>query len=244
VSLPAEDRATLSIGEVLARLRRDFGDVSISKIRFLETEGLVTPSRSASGYRKFAEGDVERLRYVLRMQRDHYLPLRVIREHLEAIDRGLEPPALVDGGPRAPRLVAAAPDQLPMQEMGSDLRLAKDELLEATGLTEEQLATLESYGLLGPRAGSWHYDGTALAIARAVAELTGFGLEPRHLRAFKVAADREVGLVEAVITPLLRQRDPDARTRAIERAGELALRSAQLHVALVRAGVAKVLGTG
>ncbi len=233
----------LGIGEVLSQLRPDFSDVTISKIRFLETEGLVTPSRTSSGYRKFTPTHVDRLRYVLRMQRDNYLPLRVIRDHLDALDRGLEPPPKSDGAPQAPRN-----GQMPSIEglvdpdRSADLRLSKDELLSATGLSEMQLASLESYGLLGPRPGTWHYDSTGLEIAHAVAELTRFGLEPRHLRSFKVAADREVGLVEAVVTPVLRQRDPDARARATDTARELALRSVQLHVALVRAGVARVLG--
>jgi DNA-binding transcriptional MerR regulator len=142
----------MSIGEVLSQLRSDFPDITISKIRFLEAEGLVEPERTSSGYRKFSREDVSRLRYVLSAQRDHYLPLRVIKEHLDAIDRGLEPPALGSNGPKVPRALVAAeglpgPDAF-LPEV-SEIRLSKKELLEAAGLTAEQLEQLEQYGLLG-----------------------------------------------------------------------------------------------
>lgn len=233
-------RAYMSIGEVLGRLRADFPDVTISKIRFLESEGLVEPQRTPSGYRKFSHEDVERLRYVLAAQRDQYLPLRVIKEHLDAIDRGLEPPQLPGGGPRVPRALVAA-DGYPGPETftrdGTDLRLSRAELLEAAGLEETQLQQLESFGLVGARQGGHHYDGDALVVAQTVGELARFGLEPRHLRAFKAAADREVGLVEQVVTPLLRQRNPEARARAEEAVREIAALSVRLHAALVKAGL-------
>src|SRR4051795_11560507 len=139
-------RAFMSIGEVLASLRSEFPDVTISKIRFLESEGLVEPERTASGYRKFSRDDVGRLRYVLASQRDHYLPLRVIREHLDALDRGLEPPALPGGGPKVPRALVAA-EGLPGPDTfmpdPSEVRLSRTELLDATGLDEDQLSQLE-----------------------------------------------------------------------------------------------------
>ncbi|MGN6332650.1 MAG: transcriptional regulator FtsR [Motilibacteraceae bacterium] len=237
----------MSIGEVLGALRPDFPDVTISKIRFLESEGLVEPQRTASGYRKFSHEDLDRLRYVLTAQRDHYLPLRVIKDHLDAIDRGLEPPELAGTGPRVPRAVRDG-EGLPSAESfvrrGGELRLSRAELLEASGLDEPQLVQVESYGLLAPRTGSGsgtggtgHYDADALAIARTVAELAAFGLEPRHLRPFKTAADREIGLVEQVIGPMLRQRGPEARARAEETARELAALSVRLHAALVKAGL-------
>ena len=237
-------RSLMSIGEVLGALRPDFPDVTISKIRFLESEGLVEPQRTASGYRKFSHEDLERLRYVLTAQRDHYLPLRVIKDHLDAIDRGLEPPELAGTGPRVPRAVRD-PEGMPSAESfsrrGGDLRLSRAELLEASGLDEPQLVQVESYGLLAPRQGTVgstpHYDADALAVARTVAELAAFGLEPRHLRPFKTAADREIGLVEQVIGPMLRQRSPEARARAEETARELAALSVRLHAALVKAGL-------
>ena len=237
-------RSHMSIGEVLGELRADFPDVTISKIRFLESEGLVEPQRTASGYRKFTHEDVERLRYVLAAQRDHYLPLRVIKEHLDAIDRGLEPPALTGGPrPRAPRVVADV-DGLPGADAfgrdGSQLRLSRKELLEEAGLTERLLAQVEAYGLIAARDS--YYDGDALLVARIVVELSAFGLEPRHLRPFKAAADREAGLVELVVNPMLRQRGPDSRARAEETARELAALSVRLHTALVKAALQPTLG--
>lgn len=234
-------RAFMSIGEVLGQLRPEFADITISKIRFLEDEGLIKPERTASGYRKFSREDLSRLRYVLGAQRDHYLPLRVIKEHLEAIDRGLEPPELGGGGPRVPRALVAA-EGLPTADSfrpdASEIRLSKGELLEAAGLQPAQLEQLEQYGLLGPRPGGSHYDGDALVVAKTVAEMARFGIEARHLRPFKAAAEREIGLVEQVVTPLVRQRNPEARARADEVARELAALSVKLHATLVRAGLA------
>ena len=230
----------MTIGEVLAALRQEFADVTISKIRFLEAEGLVEPQRTSSGYRKFAAEDVERLRYVLRAQSDRYLPLRVIKEHLDAIDRGLEPPALGGSGPRVPRALVAA-EGLPTSDSfrvdASEVRLSRAELLQAAGLTEEQLSQLEQYGLLGPRPGGSSYDGDALLVAKTVAEMARFGIEARHLRPFKAAADREIGLLEQVVTPLVRQRNPEARARAEEVVRELAALSVKLHSTLVRQGL-------
>ena len=226
---------TMSIGEVLARLRADFPDVTISKIRFLESEGLVEPERTPSGYRKFSHADVERLRYVLAAQREHYLPLRVIKEHLDAIDRGLEPPA-VPGGPTAPRAVVPVESYLSPETFtrDSELRLSREELADAAGIDSELLEQVESFGLVSRRVGSSHYDADALVIAKAVAELAEFGIGPRHLRAFKAAAEREAGLVEAVLAPLVRQRGSEARARADETARELAAISVRLHAALVK----------
>ncbi|MBK5307820.1 MAG: MerR family DNA-binding transcriptional regulator [Frankiaceae bacterium] len=230
----------MNIGEVLGQLRADFPDITISKIRFLEAEGLVEPERTSSGYRKFSREDLARLRYVLSAQRDHYLPLRVIKEHLDAIDRGLEPPALGSNGPRVPRALVAA-EGLPSPESFlpdvSEIRLSRAELLEAAGLEPEQLDQLEQYGLVQPRTGGTHFDGDALVVAKTVAEMSRFGIEARHLRPFKAAADREIGLVEQVVTPLVRQRNPEARARADEVVRELAALSIKLHSTLVRAGL-------
>lgn len=233
-------RAFLSIGEVLGQLRADFPDITISKIRFLEAEGLIEPERTSSGYRKFSREDVARLRYVLSAQRDHYLPLRVIKEHLDAIDRGLEPPATGGAGPKIPRALVSA-EGLPGPESFvpdvSEIRLSKKELLDAAGLQPAQLDQLEQYGLLGPVPGGSHYDGNALMVAKTVAEMSRFGIEARHLRPFKAAAEREIGLVEQVVMPLVRQRNPEARARADEVARELAALSVKLHSTLVRAGL-------
>ncbi len=232
---------SFSIGEVLARLRPEFPDVTISKIRFLEAEGLVEPERAPSGYRKFAHGDVERLRFVLTAQRDHYLPLRVIKDHLDALDRGLDPPRLPGGAAPsapAPRIVAGGA-QLGAEafRQGADMRLTRRDLVEAAHIKPELLDELESYGLVGPRHGRDSYDEDALEIARTAGELAGFGLEPRHLRAFRNAADREVGLIDQVLAPLARQRGLDSRARAEDRKQELAALCVRLHALLVKTGL-------
>jgi DNA-binding transcriptional MerR regulator len=243
----AHARASLSIGEVLGQLRPEFPDITISKIRFLEAEGLIHPERTPSGYRKFSSGDVARLRFVLAEQRDHYLPLRVIKEHLDAIDRGLEPP---DDGPggrvrRGPRALVSA-EGLPGPDAflpePSEVRLSRDELLAEAGLEPEQLDQLEQFGLLARRGKGGAYDGEALAIATTVAEMARFGIEPRHLRSYRTAADREIGLFQQVVTPLVRQRSPEARGRADEAVRELAALSVRLHAALVKAGLRAELG--
>ena len=233
MSVPA--RAYLSIGEVLGKLRNDFPDITISKIRFLESEGLIEPQRTPSGYRKFTNADLERLRYVLLTQRDQYLPLRVIKENLDALDRGLEP-AKVSGGVPVPRLATVDGELAPANfAENTDMRLSREELLKASGMSEVQLVELESYGLIAPRGR--HYDSDSLAIARAVTEMAGFGIEPRHLRSFKSAADREIGLIEQVITPLVRQKSSEAKARAEEVQREIAALSVRLHAALVRGGL-------
>ena len=228
-------RAYLSIGEVLTRLRTEFTDITISKIRFLESEGLIEPQRTPSGYRKFTTNDLERLRFVLLAQRDQSLPLKVIKENLDAMDRGLTPAKAV-GGVATPRL-AAADGVLTADQFASDndLRLTRAEMLSASNLTDEQLTEIESYGLVAIRGR--HYDSDGLAVAKAVAEISAFGIGARHLRAFKTAADREIGLVEQVTTPLLRQKGSESKARAEEVERELASLSIRLHASLVRAGL-------
>jgi DNA-binding transcriptional MerR regulator len=230
-------RAFLSIGEVLSKLRSDFPDITISKIRFLESEGLIEPQRTPSGYRKFTAVDLDRLRYVLLAQRDQYLPLRVIKENLDALDRGLQP-AAVSGGVAGPRpTLATVEGEISPAAFAdtSDMRLSRDELLKASAISDDQLMELESYGLITIRGR--HYDGDALSVAKAVAEMAGFGIEPRHLRSFKSAADREIGLIEQVITPLNRQKSSDSKARAQEVQKEIASLSVRLHAALIRAGL-------
>jgi DNA-binding transcriptional MerR regulator len=224
----------MSIGEVLAILHADFPDVTISKIRFLEEQGLVEPERTASGYRKFSHDDVERLRFVLSRQRDQYLPLRVIREHLDALDAGVPAPPLPGGPARSARLVEEHPaDQL----AGRDVRLTRAELIRLADVPEDVVAALESYGLIAPDRVSDRYHGDDVAIARSAARLAGFGIEPRHLRAFRTAADREAGLVEQVVEPLRRQRNAESAARAEETERELAALCSQLHAALVSAAL-------
>lgn len=232
-------RARMNIGQVLDLLRPDFPQVTIPKIRFLEDKGLIKPERTPAGYRKFSDADVERLRYVLRMQRDHYLPLKVIGEHLDAIDRGLEPPPIEPVVPTVPS-VALAADGLPSPASFArrdDLRLSRRELVKVAEITEELLDQLEQFGLLRPRPGTGHYDTDALVIARTARELADFGFEPRHLRAFKTAADREVGLVQQVVAPMERGRDAGAKGRAADAVTEIAALSVRLHATLVKAGL-------
>jgi DNA-binding transcriptional MerR regulator len=235
-ALPA--RQTMSIGEVLALLRTDFPDVTISKIRFLESEGLVQPERAPSGYRRFSHDDVARLRYVLTVQRDHYLPLRVIKEQLEQLDEGMALGAAApDGGPPGGRPgaphVVAAPGQDPRE-----VRLSRTSLLEAAGIDAALLGELESYGLVSARAGL--FDTDALVIARTAGELAAYGLEPRHLRTIRSAADREVDLVEQIVAPLLRQRNAEARGRADEAAREIGRLAARLHSTLVESRLRQI----
>jgi DNA-binding transcriptional MerR regulator len=229
----------MNIGQVLDELRPDFPGITIPKIRFLEDKGLIKPERTPSGYRKFSSHDVERLRYVLRMQRDHYLPLKVIGEHLDAIDRGLEPPPLEPVVPTVPQ-VALAADGLPSAESFArrdHVRLSRNELLKIAGISADQLDQLEQYGLVVSTRGTGHYDTDALVIAKTARELADFGFEPRHLRAFKTAADREVGLVEQVVAPHKRGRDASAQARAEETVSEIAALSVRLHATLVKAGL-------
>ena len=199
--------ATRSIGQVMAILRTDFPDISISKIRFLEAEGLITPQRAPSGYRRYTEGDVERLRYVLAVQRDHYLPLKVIKEHLEQLDRGQAP--LSVGGQSTPPSSgsggAGRTANPPAAAAKQPVRLTRQELLEASGLTESALSELERTQIVATRRGTAHYGRDALTLAIAARRLAEYGIDGRHLRAFKLSADREVGLVEQVIAPYVRR---------------------------------------
>lgn len=233
----------MSIGELIAALKGDFPEVSISKIRFLEAQGLITPERTSSGYRKFSAGDLDRLRYILSAQRDHYYPLRVIKVHLDALERGLEPPAAAGGLARAP---APAPvdggantptsADTPPTHTGQ-LKLSREELAANSDLEENQLAQLISFGLIAPCPGTDYFDADALLVCRTAAMMASFGLEPRHLRTFRTAADRQVGLIDQVVTPLARQRDEAAQRRAVRVATELGDLCAALHAALVRTGV-------
>ncbi|MFE1466098.1 MerR family transcriptional regulator [Streptomyces nigra] len=223
----ATDGRPMSIGRVLTVLREEFPDVTISKIRFLESEGLVEPRRTPSGYRKFGPQDVERLRHVLRMQRDHYLPLKVIREHLDAMERG-EAAAL----PALCRQRDGDGILEPVEEPTA-ARLGRAQLLAAAGIEERELAEWESYGLITPLPDG-AYEAEAVTVATLVAELGRFGIEPRHLRVMKAAADREAGLVEQVVAPLKRHRNPQTRAHAEARAKELAGLTVRLHAALMQ----------
>ncbi len=217
----------MSIGAVLNELRDEFPEVTISKIRFLESEGLVEPRRTPSGYRKFSAEDVERLGHILRMQRDHYLPLRVIREHLDAMERGEAVALPLVGRQRT------AEDAPAVLEGPTVARIGKAELLAAADIDEGMLKEWESYGLIAPLEDG-AYDAEAVTVASLVAELGRFGIEPRHLRVMKAAADREAGLVDQVVAPLKRHRNPQTRAHAEARTRELAALTMKLHAALVK----------
>ncbi|MDW4900753.1 MULTISPECIES: MerR family transcriptional regulator [Streptomyces] len=222
----------MSIGTVLIQLREEFPEVTISKIRFLEAEGLVEPQRTPSGYRKFTPSDVERLAQVLRMQRDHYLPLKVIREHLDALARG-ERPVLPSPGERRD-----LSDGVWDADTGAATaaRIGRAELLAAAEVDEDRLAEWESYGLIVPSP-EGGYDTDMVTVAKLVADLGRFGLEPRHLRAMRASADREAGLVEQLVAPLRRHRNPQTRAHAEATANELAELSVRLHAALVQSAL-------
>ena len=193
-------RAYFGIGEVIAQLRGEFPDVSISKIRFLEAEGLIQPARSPSGYRKFGPADVERLRFILTAQRDQYLPLRVIKDQLDS-----DQPA---AGP-----------------------LSRRELLDATGIDEATLAELEEFGLV-LRSGR-QYPPEALEAVRAIAALSRYGVQARHLRVLRASVERETALIEQVVAPIVRQRSPGARDRASQTAQDIGSLVLTVHAALI-----------
>lgn len=210
----------MSIGAVLAQLRHEFPDVTISKIRFLEAEGLISPARTESGYRQFGEVDVARLRYVLAAQRDRYLPLKVIREQLADQARPSRPLAAV---PEPPATVS------------------RQELVEHAGVDAGLVADLEQYGLVtADPAGRYHAD--AVRIAATAGALAGYGIEPRHLRAFRASADREAGLLAQILTPLRLHRDAAARARAEDVRRELVDLTVTLHTLLVKAGLREPAG--
>ena len=303
------DRSYLSIGEVLSLLTAEFPDVTISKIRFLESQGLIDPERTPSGYRKFYETDVERLKWILRQQRENFLPLKVIRGRLgdetdepgselaepeaaavpqpepEATSEPAAPeipppsrthPTAVTAAPRAPlhqvddeptpiRKVRRAPvspsvpaesrpaariaaprevDPIEEEHDASDVAMTVDELVGATGLTEARIQELTKYGLIEARTlgGTDYFDADALAVAQAAAGFLQFGIEARHLRPFKSAAEREAGLFEQIVLPLLKQRNPAARRQAAESLEQLGHLGEVLRGALVRQAVRDITG--
>jgi DNA-binding transcriptional MerR regulator len=231
-----------TIGEVLNQLKEEFEDITISKIRFLESEGLIYPDRTESGYRKFTEDDVDRLRFILTAQRDHYLPLKVIREQLERLDDGdPEAPARptaadpveggeADDGLRAAEIArvleAALSDDSPLLEQpATHVALSLREFCDATGLDAAEVRSLRDYGIIGERGddgGGGPFDSDDLLAARAARDLLHLGLEPRHLRMYRQFVDRELALFEQLVTPLLRQRNPEARRQATRQLDKLA----------------------
>ncbi|WP_371581780.1 MerR family transcriptional regulator [Streptomyces sp. NBC_01314] len=232
----AADSGLMSIGTVLNTLREEFPEVTISKIRFLESEGLIEPQRTPSGYRKFSAEDVERLGHVLRMQRDHYLPLKVIREYLEALERGEEVRLPSVGRQRDLSDGERLSELFGEPEEPTAARIGRGELVAGAGIDAEQLAEWESYGLVAPLPDG-SYDAEVLTVATLVVELGRFGIEPRHLRMMRAAADREAGLIDQVVAPLRRHRNPQTRAHAEDRTRELAGLTVKLHAALVQSAL-------
>jgi DNA-binding transcriptional MerR regulator len=233
-----------SIGEVLVNVKTEFPDITISKIRFLESEGLITPERTPSGYRKFYPDDVERLKSILRLQRDEYLPLKVIKERLLKADSGEDEdePTLeqatsgidTDGGGED---LAEAP---------TGLQMSLEEMAAATGVDRERIKELEQFGIVcthGPEGGRY-YDGDDYVTLSIVKDFLRFGIEPRHLTMYKHFADRESAFFEALVAPTLRQKNPDARRAATQTLGELTTTSRKFKQALLRNALRDNLATG
>jgi DNA-binding transcriptional MerR regulator len=225
-----------SIGEVLVTIKTEFPDITISKIRFLESEGLIQPERTPSGYRKFYEKDVERLRAILRMQRDEYLPLKVIKERLQQQEAG-------DGQPAEAAPEEAGETAEELAEPPTGLQMSIDEMSAATGVDRERIKELESFGLVcshGPESARY-YDGDDYVILSIVKDLFRYGVEPRHLTMYKHFAEREAAFFETIVMPQLRQRNPDARRAATNALNDLARASRKLKAALLRTNLRQYL---
>ncbi len=216
----------LSIGQVLQRLSPEFPDLSPSKLRFLEERQLVTPSRTESGYRKFSPADLERLRLVLTMQRDYYLPLKVIRAYLDDLDAGREP--VLPGGVQ----VTTAPSMLPGAR-----RFSREELVRESGATPMLLNDAITASLVP--AGDTFTD-EALVVMKALVELQRSGIEPRHLRGFRAAAERELGLIESALIPTARRGDASSRAKALDLAREIAGQLELVRSSLIRSALSRL----
>lgn len=231
------DRDHLSIGEVLQLLQEEFPDITVSKIRFLESRGLIEPERTPSGYRKFYDSDVERLRWILTQQKVHFLPLKVIRERLDEEDLDA-PDGEVPVTDEATPAVPPPPRRRRLESRPRTLALSATELAQRSGLAPADVRELARLGMIV--ATSWGddlvYDDEALAVASLAGRCKAFGIDARHLRMYKVAAEREAGVYEQLLVPLLKRSKSD-RSAAVERLEELAevgeeLRSAMLRLAL------------
>lgn len=232
--------AGMSIGAVLDLLRPDFPDVTISKIRFLEAEGLVTPQRSASGYRRFTAYDCARLRFVLTAQRDQYLPLKVIKAQLDAQPDGELPEFGTSYG--VPRLVPDSPQSGEVRAAvgPTRVRLRREDVLEQSGVDEALLAGMIKAGVISSGPGGF-FDEHTVVILQCARALADYGVEPRHLRAFRSAADRQSDLIAQIAGPLVRADKTGARDRGEDLAREVAALAITLHTSLVKSAVRDVL---
>jgi DNA-binding transcriptional MerR regulator len=220
----APRESLLSIGQVLARLSPEFPDLSPSKLRFLEERHLIAPARTDSGYRKFSATDLDRLRFVLTMQRDHYLPLKIIRTYLDELDAGRQP-MLPGGATQAPSILS------------TDRRYTRAELLREAGATVMLFNDAISASLLLPAE---YFGEDTLSVLRALVELQRSGIEPRHLRGFRAAAERELGLIESALIPVARRKDASSRAKAAELAREIAGQLEVVRGSLIRSALTKL----
>jgi DNA-binding transcriptional MerR regulator len=230
--------AGMSIGAVLDLLRGDFPDVTISKIRFLEAEGLVTPERTASGYRRFTAYDCARLRFILTAQRDQYLPLKVIKAQLDAQPDGELPQSGSAYG--VPRLVSVDDGDDASAVAPTQVRLRREDLLARSGIDEALLAELVKAGVIKPGTAGF-FDEHSVVIAQCAKALTDYGVEPRHLRAFRSAADRQSDLIAQIAGPVVKAGKAGARDRADDLAREVAALAITLHTSLIKSAVRDVL---
>ncbi|NQX33513.1 MerR family transcriptional regulator [Herbiconiux sp. VKM Ac-2851] len=225
---PGQQPATplLGIGQVLARLTTEFPDLTPSKLRFLEERGLVHPARTPSGYRKFSQNDLSRLKLILTMQRDCYLPLAVIKDYLADVDAGLNPP--MPG--------AALPGGASILQTGR--RLSREELTREAGATPMLVQDAFSASVITPAE---TYGEDSLIVLKALVELQRSGIEPRHLRGFRQAAERELGLIESALMPVARRRDPSSRVKAAELAVEIAGQLEVVRSSLIRSALSRIV---
>jgi DNA-binding transcriptional MerR regulator len=237
----ARREKALTIGAVTKALKQEFPDISISKIRYLEDQKLLTPKRTPGGYRLYSQTDVARLRTILRLQRDEFLPLRVIRQEL-ATGRAAEPDAPVPASTGARAAAAARRPSVSVKDGGALYSL--DDVLEETRADAALVRELEEYGVIkgANRAGTKYYDETEREIVRAVTELARYGVGGRNLRVFRTSADREAQLLQTILAPALRSRNPERRKEAIEALENLAAVATHLkHLLLIR-DLRKVVG--
>ena len=243
----SSSRSHLSIGEVLNLLKDEFPDITISKIRFLESQGLLDPERTPSGYRKFYDDDIERLRWILRQQKENFLPLKVIKGRLSTDPPPAEAPPTPEPAaepatpvsastPRTAAQPVEPPARNPLDAGISGASMTLEELCGATGLDASQVTELERFGMLAPRATATgtYYDEDALVAARLAAGFMKHGVEARHLRMYRTSAEREASFFEQLILPMIKQRNPVARRQALDTLAELAHLGGELRAALLR----------
>lgn len=246
-------RPFMSIGEVLDALKAEFADITVSKIRFLESAGLIDPERTPAGYRKFYHKDLDRLRFILKLQRDSYLPLKVIRERLAEYDAGLVPQSGIEQEPAQGSRATTSKPARPEVEQDEDLSealaslsLSEMELANAAGLEPAHVKALRDFGVICEHQQNGSpptFDADDLIVARISREFIRFGIEPRHLKMFRQFADREAALLEQVVVPMLHHRSPDARKQATQSLSELARLTRKLRHAFLRANLRSYLNS-